>query len=119
MTAMAPPFIHPGNMPSQATMHPAMAPGHPSNQGIPASMAQQMQAGMAGGPGGPQVSQGGNMIGAIPQGMGPGGAGPVPQTHAMLHLQPGNPQQQQQQMFAQQPQMAASMLPAFIFHRFL
>ena len=117
MASMAQPFAsHPAGMQGHTGMphggHP-MAPGHPSSQGVPvggqsgASMPQQMHAGLAGGPGGPQVSQAASMMpqgGGVP-GVAPGGG---PSAHALSHLNPGHPQQQQQQMFQQQQMQQAS-----------
>lgn len=102
---------HPGAMPG----HPgvahgghSMAPGHPSNQGIPGGGQQpvvsmaQMHPG-ASGPGVAQVTQAGPMMVGMPHGVGgvPGvSSGGGPSAHALSHLNPGNPQQlfQQQQM---------------------
>ena len=93
-----------GGMPHAG--HP-MVSGHPSNQGIPGgqvgvSMGPQIHAGMAGGPGGPQVNHPGSMMAGIPQGVGgPGVSGPSPNAHALSHLSPTHPHliaQQQQQM---------------------
>ncbi|KAL8666413.1 MAG: hypothetical protein Q9202_001436 [Teloschistes flavicans] len=88
--------------------HP-MAPGHPSNQGMPGggqqpgvTMGQQMHGGVPGsiGPGVPQGQPGPMMGGMMPTG-GPGGAsGNGPSMHALSHLTPGHPGQ----MFAQQQQ---------------
>ena len=119
MASMAQPFpthpaglsVHAGNIHGG---HP-MAPGHPSNQGIPggaqqpgASMGQQMHAGVTG-PGMPQVSQAGPMMAGMSQGGGPGASGAnVPSAHALSHLNPGHPQQ----MFAQQQQQQQQMAQA-------
>lgn len=40
------------------------------------------------GPGGPQGSQAGPMMGGMPPGAGAGGPGPVPNAHALSHLNP-------------------------------
>jgi hypothetical protein len=91
-------FAHPGGMPGHGMPHGAhpMGPGHPQGPGGAAvTMGQQMH--MAN----PQAVQGAMM--GMPQ-----GAGPVPNAHALSHLNPGgNPQQllQQQQ---QQQQMGNS-----------
>lgn len=109
---MAQPFAaHQGAMPGHPGVahggHP-MAPGHPSNQGVPGGVQQpvvsmaQMHPG-ASGPGVAQVSQAGPMMVGMPHGVGgvPGvSTGGGPSAHALSHLNPGNPQQifQQQQM---------------------
>jgi hypothetical protein len=59
-------------------------------------MPQQMHMGVSG-PGGPQVTQAGAMMGGMP----PGAGGPS--AHALQHLNPG--QAQQAQMFQQQQAM--------------
>lgn len=81
--------------------HPGMPPhmaGVPHNQpGQPGpGMPQQMH--MVSGPGGPQVTQAGTMMGVMP----PGAGGP--NAHALQHLNPG---QQQAHMFQQQQQAQA------------
>lgn len=89
---------HPGGMqghPGMPQSHP-MAP-HPSHQGNGQpgpGMGPQMH--MVSGPGGPQVSQGGPIMGG---GMPPGAV--MPNAHALSHLSmnPGA-----QQMYAQQQQ---------------
>lgn len=65
-------------------------------------MPQQMHMGVSG-PGGPQVSQAGALMGGMP----PGAGGPS--THALQHLNPGQAQQAQmyQQQMGQMGQMAA------------
>jgi hypothetical protein len=63
-------------------------------------MAPQMHMGVSG-PGGPQVSQAGAMMGGIPQGAG------GPNAHALQHLNPGAAQQAQ--MYQQQ--MACESIP--------
>lgn len=75
-----------------------MAAQHP-NAGHPGpSMVQQMHPGVSA-PGGPQVSQAGSMMGGMPQGNGTSGpAGPMPNAHALSHLNPA----QAQHMFQQQ-----------------
>ena len=111
MASMAPQFPG-GGMNSHGGMphgsHP-MVSGHPSNQGMPngqvgVSMGPQIHAGMAGGPGGPQVNHPGSMMVGMPQGVGgPGVSGPSPNAHALSHLNPTHPQllaQQHQQMQA-------------------
>jgi hypothetical protein len=105
MISMAQTFAH-GGMPGHGGMqhggHP-MTQGHPSNQGAAGgqpgvSMGQQMHMGMASGPGAPQVTQAGQMMGGIPHNGGPGGVGP--NAHAMSHLaaHPQSMLQQQQQI---------------------
>ena len=85
-----------------------MVHGHPSHQGVPGgqqpgvSIGQQMHPGIAG-PGGPQVSQAGPMMGGMMQGGGPPNiSGVGPSQHALSHLNPHQnhllAQQQQQQM---------------------
>ncbi|KAJ5595966.1 Transcriptional activator ptaB [Penicillium hetheringtonii] len=109
--------------------HHPMAAQHP-NAGHPGpGMVQQMHPGVSG-PGGPQGSQAGPMMGGMPPGAGAGGPGPVPNAHALSHLNPAttnahmfqgqgfqnfpnvpnNPQllqqqQQQQQLFRQRLMM--------------
>lgn len=111
MMAFAP---HPAAMSGHAGVahggHP-MAPGHPSNQGVPGggqqpgvSMGQQMHAGVTG-PGGPQVSQAGPMMTGMMQAGGPPGVsgGGGPSAHALSHLNPGH-----QGGYAQQQQASKS-----------
>ena len=95
-------YSHPGGIP-----HPGAPQGHPMQAGmaVPHSqgqvqpgMPQQMHMGVSG-PGGPQVSQAGVMMGG---GMPPGAGGPS--AHALQHL---NPQQQMLQQQQQQQQQAA------------
>ena len=83
-----------------------MNQGHPSGQGMPgggqqpgASMGQQIHPG-ATGPGGPQASQAGPMMGGMMQAGGPSAASGNggPSVHALSHLTPAatqmfNPQQ--------------------------
>ena len=74
-----------------------MAVPHNPGQGQPGpGMPQQMHMGVSGP--GPQVTQGGAMMGGIP----PGAGGPS--AHALQHLNPS--QAQQAQLFQQQQQMA-------------
>lgn len=85
--------------------HPGMAQGHPMgphNPGQP-GMPQQMHMGVSGP--GPQVSQGGAMMGGMP----PGSGGPS--AHALSHLNP-NPQQQQQMYQQQQMACKCSLIQA-------
>jgi hypothetical protein len=96
---------HPGAM----QQHPGMAQGHPMGvphnpgQGQPGpGMPQQMHMGVSGP--GPQVSQGGAMMG-----MQPGAGGPS--AHALQHL---NPNQQAQAQFFQQ-QQAMSMYNLLLY----
>lgn len=99
-----------------------MAHGHPSNQGVPGgqqpgvSMGQQMHPGLAG-PGGPQVSQGGSMMGMM-HGGGPsgGGSGPTPNAHALSHL---NPQPHHGQMFGGQQMPNSSESQHTFYYRSL
>lgn len=112
MASMPQPFAgHQAGMSTHAGVvhggHP-MVQGHPSNQGVPGggqqpgvSMGQQMHAGVTG-PGGPQVTQAGPMMGGMMQGGGPPGVsgGGIPSAHAMSHLTPGH----QGQVFAAQQQ---------------
>ncbi len=114
---MAQPYAaHPGGLPQHAGGphgHP-MAPGHPSNQGQPGGgqapgqgITQQVHSGVSG-PGGPQGSQAGAMVGGMPPGSGPGG----PSAHALSHLNP-NPTQQQVFQHQQQQQMAQASKSIF------
>ena len=94
MASMAQPY-NPGiaGMPAGGQ---AMVP-HSSNQGMPGSgqpgvtMGQPMHQGMVG-PGMPQVSQAGAIMGVGPGGGPPGVPGGHPNAHAMQHLNP-NPNQ--------------------------
>jgi hypothetical protein len=96
--------------PGGIQQHPGGPQGHPMagvphNMGQPMpgqpSMPQQMHMGVSG-PGGPQVSQAGALMGGMP----PGAGGPS--AHALQHLNPG---QQQAQMYQQQMgQMACELL---------
>ncbi len=98
MTSLAYNSAHPAGM----QQHPGMAQGHPMgvphNPGQPGQpgpgMPQQMHMGVSGP--GPQVTQGGAMMGGMPSGAG------GPSAHALQHLNPG---QQQQAMFQQQQAM--------------
>ncbi|PGH12829.1 hypothetical protein AJ79_04053 [Helicocarpus griseus UAMH5409] len=83
--------------------HPVMAPGHPiqhpnaahlAGQAPGAGMVQQMHPGVSA-PGGPQVTQGGQVVGGMPPGT---TGGPGPSAHALSHLGPGHAHQ----MFAPQ-----------------
>lgn len=78
--------------------HHPMAAQHP-NAGHPGpGMVQQMHPGVSA-PGGPQVSQAGPMMGGMPPGAGTSGpGGPMPNAHALSHLNPA----QAQHMFQQQ-----------------
>ncbi|KAL2872779.1 LIM domain-binding protein [Aspergillus lucknowensis] len=82
-----------------------MAPGqHPTAH--PGTMVQQVHPGVSA-PGGPQVTQGGPMMGAMPPGAGTTGPGPV-QAHALSHLGPQAhlfQQQQYAQNFAGNPHL--------------
>ena len=97
---MAQPFPAHQGMPQHPGMPPghAMAPQHP-NAGHPgAGMMQQMHPGVSG----PQVNQGGAMMGGMPPGAGttrPGG--PVPNAHALSHLNPAQAHLFQQPQFTQ------------------
>ena len=86
--------------------HPGVPGAHPM-AGMPHNQVQQMpgQPGMVpqmhmgvSGPGGPQVSQAGALMGGMP----PGAGGPS--AHALQHLNPGAAQQAQ--LYQQQQQMA-------------
>lgn len=72
---------------------------HP-NAGHPGpGMVQQMHPGVSG-PGGPQVSQAGPMMGGMPPGAGTSGpGGPMPNAHALSHLNPAQAHMFQQQGF--------------------
>lgn len=91
---------HPGGI----QQHPGVPPGHPMagvqhNPGQPGpGMPQGMHMGVSG-PGGPQVSQPGALMGGMP----PGAGGPS--AHALQHLNPGQAQQAQQ-LYQQQQAMA-------------
>ncbi|KAJ5093713.1 Transcriptional activator ptaB [Penicillium angulare] len=77
-----------------------MAGQHP-NAGHPGqAMVQQMHPGVSA-PGGPQVSQAGPMMGGMPPGGNAGHAGPMPNAHALSHLNPGQAHVFQQQGFPQ------------------
>jgi hypothetical protein len=102
MTSLAQSYSpHPGGL----QQHPGVPQGHPMagvphnpGQQVPGQpgMPQQMHMGVSG-PGGPQVTQAGAMMGGMP----PGAGGPS--AHALQHLNPG--QAQQAQMFQQQQAM--------------
>jgi len=82
--------------------HHPMAGQHP-NAGHPGpGMVQQMHPAVSA-PGGPQVSQAGAMMGGMPPGAGTAGpGGPMPNAHAMSHLNPAQAQYIfQQQAFSQ------------------
>lgn len=81
--------------PAGIQQHPGVPQGHPMagmphnpGQQVPGQqgMPQQMHMGVSG-PGGPQVSQAGALMGGMP----PGSGGPS--AHALQHLNPGQPQQ--------------------------
>ena len=94
---------HPGGIqqhPGVPQAHPMAGVPHNPGQQVPGqpAMPQQMQMGVSG-PGGPQVTQAGAMMGGMP----PGAGGPS--AHALQHLNPGQAQQQAQaqaQMYQQQ-----------------
>ena len=95
---------HPGGVPQG---HPMAGVPHAPGQQIPGQpgMPQQMHMGVSG-PGGPQVTQAGALMGGMP----PGAGGPS--AHALQHLNPG---QQQAQMYQQQiGQMACEYLVPFL-----
>lgn len=99
MTSLAQNYSpHPGGMqphPGMAQGHPGMVQHNPGQPGQPGpGMPQQMHMGVSGP--GPQVSQGGAMMG-----MPPG----APSQHALQHL---NPNQAQQAHMFQQQQMCKS-----------
>lgn len=93
---------HPAGLqhPGVAQGHP-MAPGHPQQVVGQPGMPPQMHMGVSG-PGGPQVSQAGGLMGVMPPGV--GGPG-VPSAIALQHLNPNQAQLYQQQQ-QQQAQMA-------------
>lgn len=67
------------------------------------------------GPGGPQVSQAGPMMGAMPPGANGGQGGPgMPNAHALSHLNPAQAHLFQQQGF---PQNCESHCPRFKIDR--
>ncbi|KAE8442046.1 hypothetical protein EG329_003903 [Mollisiaceae sp. DMI_Dod_QoI] len=108
MTSLAQGYSpHPGGMqphPGMAQGHPMAVPHNPGQPGQPGpGMPQQMHMGVSG-PGGPQVSQAGAMMGGMP----PGAGGPS--QHALQHLNPN--QAQQAQMFQQQQAMAFAGNPS-------
>lgn len=94
--------------------HPGLPPGHPMAQaqhpnaahmgvqGPGAGMVQQIHPGVSAAAG-PQVSQPGPMMAGMPPGAGTTGpGGPVPNAHALSHLNPAQAQHLfQQQQFAQ------------------
>ncbi|KAJ5613128.1 hypothetical protein N7510_006322 [Penicillium lagena] len=96
---MAQPFPAHQGMPQHG-----LPPGHPMaaqhpNAGHPGpGMVQQMHPGVSA-PGGPQVSQAGPMMGGMPTGGTAGG--PVPNAHALSHLNPAQAHLFQQQGFPQ------------------
>ncbi|KAE8353488.1 LIM-domain binding protein-domain-containing protein [Aspergillus coremiiformis] len=85
--------------------HPGIPPGHPlapgqhPNAHPGAGMVQQVHPGVSA-PGGPQVTQGGPMMGGMPPGAGTTAPGPV-QAHALSHLGPAQAHLFQQPHFAQ------------------
>ncbi|RAK85870.1 hypothetical protein BO79DRAFT_41398 [Aspergillus costaricaensis CBS 115574] len=87
--------------------HPGLPPGHPMAPGQHpnahpgAGMVQQMHPGVSA-PGGPQVSQGGPVMGGMPPGAGTTGPGSAAQAHALSHLGPAQAHMFQQPHFAQQ-----------------
>ena len=81
---------HPGGFQGHP-MQGAMAVPHSQGQGQP-GMPQQMHMGVSG-PGGPQVSQAGALMGGMPPGAGPS-------AHALQHLNPQAQMLQQQQQAA-------------------
>jgi hypothetical protein len=81
---------------------------HNPGQGQPGpGIPQQMHIGGVSGPG-PQVTQGGAMMGGMP----PGAGGPS--AHALQHLNPG--QAQQAQIFQQQQQQMACKCSVSFFY---
>ena len=77
-------------------------------------MGQQMHPGMAG-PGVPQVSQAGPMMGGMMPGGGPPGvSGGGPNAHALSHLTPHQGQMNPQFAAQQQQQMQVSKSDKFI-----
>jgi hypothetical protein len=90
--------------------HPGLPPGHPMAQaqhhnathmGVQpgAGMVQQIHPGVSAA--GPQVSQPGMMAGMPPGSGTTGPGGPVPNAHALSHLNPAQAHLFQQQQFAQ------------------
>lgn len=80
--------------------HHPMAGQHP-NAGHPgAGMMQQMHPGVSA-PGGPQVTQAGPMMGGMPPGGNGAHGGPMPNAHALSHLNPAQAHVFQQQGFPQ------------------
>lgn len=112
MMSMAQPFPpHPTGMPPQPGFpqgHP-MATAHQPNQGQPGIVQQPGQAipqqmhPMVSAPGGPQATQGGPVMAAMPAGTVVPAGGPVgpPSAHALSHLNPGQAQLFQHQQMAQ------------------
>lgn len=78
-----------------------MAPGQHPNAHPGAGMVQQVHPGVSA-PGGPQVSQGGPVMGGMPPGAGTTGPGSAVQAHALSHLGPAQAHMFQQPHFAQQ-----------------
>lgn len=90
--------------------HPNAA--HMGVQGPGAGMVQQIHPGVSAAAG-PQVSQPGPMMAGMPPGAGTTGpGGPVPNAHALSHLNPAQAQHlfQQQQQFAQNCEFPLSPL---------
>lgn len=87
--------------------HPGIPPGHPlapgqhPNAHPGAGMVQQVHPGVSA-PGGPQVTQGGPMMGGMPPGAGTTAPGGPVQAHALSHLNPAQAHLFQQPHFAQQ-----------------
>lgn len=72
--------------------HPGVPPGHPMAQAqhpgmVQPGMVQHMHPGVSAA-GGPQVSQPGPMMAGMPPGATTGPGGPVPNAHALQHLNP-------------------------------
>ena len=97
MTSLAQAYQpHPGGMQQHSGGHAMAGPQNPG-QGQPGpGIPQQIHMGVSGP--GPQVTQGGAMMGGMP----PGAGGPS--AHALQHLNPGA---QQAQLFQQQQQQMA------------
>lgn len=101
MTSLAQAYSpHPGGIqqhPGVSQGHPMAVPHNPGQQGQP-GMPQQVHMGVSG-PGGPQVTQAGALMGGMPQGAG------GPSAHALQHLNPNHAQQAQ--LLQQQQQAMA------------
>lgn len=101
---MAQPFPAHQGIPQHSGLppgHPMAHAQHPNAVHPGAGIVPQVHPGVSG-PGGPQMTQAGPMMGGMPPGAattGPGG--PVPNAHALSHLGPTQAQIFQQPQFAQ------------------